>query len=167
MLLPLLAVGLLWPTAADSTTVRTLPFDALAGADAVVRATVIGEETWAEGIAWTRTELAVDEVLAGDAPDAIELVQPGGLTEELGTKVFGMPELPPGDEVVLFLDRVGDGWRVLGLEQGKATVLPDGRLVRDLSGLALAQVGGGAPAFAELPADLDGLRAALGALSPR
>jgi len=160
LVLPLAALVLV-PTAADSTTVRSLPFQALAQADAVVLATVIGSSSWADGIAWTRTELAVDEVLAGDAPDELELVQPGGLTDTIGTKVFGMPELPAGEAVLLFLERQGEGWRVLGLEQGKATVTPDGRLLRDVSGMALARVGTQTPAFAELPADLDGLRAAL------
>jgi hypothetical protein len=160
---PLLALLLLPATADTSVVVALDAGDLAARADAVVRATVVGVEPSLQGIVWSEIRLEVSEVLAGEAPEEVVLWQPGGIAGGYGTKAFGMPDFVEGEDVVAFLafDPEG-GPRVVGLAQGKATIDPDGGLRRDLRGLDLAYAAEAGPVrTAAIPADLDGLRAAL------
>lgn len=158
-----LALGLLLPTQVTSSTVIGLSVhDLAAHSDRVVRARVEGVTPYADRLVRSRVELRVLEDLRGDGPDQILLDQPGGTLADRGTVVFGMPRFEDGQEVVLFLD--GDaplGTRVVGLAQGAFTVLGDGALTRDTSGLMLARVGDGPPTVLEAPDRLEDLRAAL------
>ena len=70
----------------------------------------------------TESRIEVEEVLkgAGQAGDPILVRHPGGRVEGLGLQVEGMPELAPGERVLLFLIPTpdGSGFRTLGLYQG-------------------------------------------------
>ena len=101
----------------------------------------------------THTRLQVLEVLRGPASSGgaptdgppvavggvLEVVAPGGVVGSLGQKVPGSPRFVPGEEVLLFLERVASGYTPLGLSLGKFTVRPAGRggqvAVRELDGL--------------------------------
>lgn len=161
-LLPALAL-LLVPLSADTSVVLALDATDLAErSDAVVRARVQGVFSEMTNLVWTDVTLAVDEVLVGEAPDVVTLRQPGGLTDDFGTMVFGMPEFTEGEDVVVFLEFTPDGPRVVGLSQGKASVSKDGALERDLSGLTLARRRGEGPVHtARMPAQLSELRTLL------
>lgn len=157
-----LALLLLAPLPASSTTVAALDLDELvAESDAVVRVRADASRSWRHGAVWSDYELEVLEVLAGEAPPRVTLLQPGGSAGGLHTKSFGMPDFEIGREAVVFLDWRDGRPRVVGLAQGKLALLDDGGLVRDLSGLRLARVGGARPEIAAVPDTLEGLRAAL------
>jgi len=150
------------PATVTSSTVLALSVDDLAArSDRVVRARVESVEPYADRLVRSRVELAVLEELRGAGPERIVLDQPGGVLPDRGTLVFGMPRFEPGQDVVVFLGDSPLGPRVVGLAQGAFTVLPDGRLERDTSGLMLARLGDGPPPPVRAPDRLEGLRAAL------
>jgi hypothetical protein len=104
--------------AADLTTLSQ-------GADAIVRATV--KESHArktqDGMRIiTDTTLTVSESLKGDAKTEVIVMQPGGVVGEIGQRVEGAATFKPGEEVVLFLEKKGDRFSVLGMSQGKFTL---------------------------------------------
>jgi hypothetical protein len=72
----------------------------------------------------TRYRFAVDQIVKGDTSATVELLLPGGLLDGVRTRVPGMPDFAPGDEVVLFLSRAGGTGAVwpIGLGQGKYSV---------------------------------------------
>ena len=144
------------PASLESSTVLGLDIEALAErADRVVRARVISQEAFREGIVWTRTELEVGEDWKGNGASRVELTQPGGVADGLGTKTFGVPSFEVGEEVVLFLRDNG----IVGLSQGAFKVRAGARVERDLSGLSLARVGGHrAPLHWTAPENLTELR---------
>ena len=109
-------------------------------ADLVVRATVEEVTPYDGGIVRTRVRLRVTEDWKGLPPREIELDQPGGRLPGRGTLAFGMPEFRAGEDVVLYLDwPEGGAPRVLGLQQGKWSVGPDGTLLRRLDVLSLVR----------------------------
>ena len=160
---PVLAVALLIPGSSTSSTVLALSVDDLAAhSDRVVRARVEQVDSYQDRLVRSRIELQVLEDLRGAGPDRVVLDQPGGLLEDRGTLVFGMPRFRPGQEVVLFLDGAAPlGARVVGLAQGAFDVLPDGALARDTSGLLFARVGDAPPVPLTAPGHLDDLRQVL------
>jgi len=152
----LLCVAVLLPTRPQSSTVLGLDVEALVErAERIVRADVVSMESWRDQIVWSRVTLEVTEEWLGEGTTRIELVQPGGVVPGLGTLVFGMPRFTEGEDVVLFLE----AGRVLGLAQGKFSVLGDGMVHRDLRELSLARVGGHrAPRLVDAPKTLELLR---------
>ncbi len=171
---PVLLLALLLGPPAETSTVAVLSIDDLAlRADAVVEGRIQRLVPQVQGIVWTEVELEVERWWAGENPGSSDSVlrwtQPGGWSGEWGTKVFGMPEFGEGDRVVLFLDGLTEGHpRILGLAQGAFFVQDDGRVERDLSGLAFARVGGHRPPEpVEAPDRLDALLGRVQAVSGR
>lgn len=153
---------------AESTFVERVGMDGLAErADRVVRATVRSVEAVERGYVYSRITLDVTEDLAGAGEGTVVIEQPGGVLDApapsgvYGTVALGFPTFAAGEDVVVFLAEDGDVARVVGLAQGKLSVDPTGTLARDLSGLALTAIPGRTPVAVDLPADVDGLRAAL------
>jgi hypothetical protein len=70
-----------------------------------VTATAVAPAPW--GLS-TRYEVAVDEVLAGRAADAVVVELPGGKRDGLTQRFSGVPVLSPGDRVAVFVPRAGD-----------------------------------------------------------
>lgn len=90
----------------------------------------------------TRYRFVVDQTVKGDTSSTVELVLPGGLLDGVRTRVPGMPDFAPGNEVVLFLSRAGDTGAIwpIGLGQGKYSVQRTGaaksaRVYQDHAGL--------------------------------
>lgn len=101
-------------------------------------------ETIEDGIQ-TRYRFAVDQTVKGDPKATVELLLPGGRLDGVRTRVPGMPDFAPGDEVVLFLSRAGETGAVwpIGLGQGKYSVQRTGvakpaRVHQDRVGLHLS-----------------------------
>jgi hypothetical protein len=88
---------------------------------------------------YTVVELRRDATLRGRAPARFRVNVPGGVVGRLGQRVDGVPAFARGEDVVLFLERTGEGvYRVAALSQGKFTVA--GRVARpDLSHLAFVR----------------------------
>lgn len=101
----------------------------------------------------THTRILVSEVLAQHGPaqaevgKTLEVRTPGGNVGAIGQSVPGAPRFTPGEEVLLFLEPVTQGWTPVGLALGKFTLRPDDRgvlrAVRDLTGLDTVKPGGG------------------------
>ncbi|HVE83652.1 MAG TPA: hypothetical protein VND93_12415 [Myxococcales bacterium] len=142
-----LALGLLAALAgpARGATVLRLTFEELtARADAVVRGRVVGSAArmdQAAGRITTFTEVEVAEALKGAPGKKLTVRQPGGEVGGIGQSVPGAARFAPGEEVVLFLERVpGDApvYQVLSLSAGKVRLekkLSTLRAVRDLDGI--------------------------------
>lgn len=70
----------------------------------------------------TDTEIAVSQAVKGEVQKTIVVMQPGGEVGDLGQKVAGVALFTPGEEVVVFLERRGERYFVVGLGQGKYKV---------------------------------------------
>jgi hypothetical protein len=110
-------------------------------ADLVVRARVAGEVSrWdsARRRIYTDVTVAVEEVYKGDARvgEALVVTRLGGSVGGIGMRVAGEVSLAAGEESILFLrrhqPRHGGRLTVLGMAQGKLTVLRDRRGARVL-----------------------------------
>ncbi len=92
-------------------------------------------------IIYSYIKVVVNEVIKGSLSDGIVVLkQPGGQVDDVVMKDIGSPQFSEGEDVVLFLIQVEDYFQVLGLAQGKFTVVRDivgGRrvLMNDPSGI--------------------------------
>jgi len=133
---PLLLLLASLPLSAAATTLVKMDVPALGrAADVVVRARVEGVSArWSSDRRRILTDvrLRVLERVAGECGDELRLVQPGGVVGDVGQKVDGVPGFTAGEEAVLFLERRGPVYALVGLSQGKWGVerLPAGVLVR-------------------------------------
>jgi hypothetical protein len=154
--LALLAAVLAAPPApARAAVMRPATVEQLArSADAVVRGRVERSTSrWsADGRRIvTEAEVSVAATWRGGAPARLRVVVPGGTVGDVAQTTAGAPLLAGGEEVVLFLARRGEAWRVNGLALGKYRV--EGAAARpDLSGIAFAP--GAVPAGERLPAEM-------------
>jgi len=97
------------------------------GSEAVVRGRVVSLESHpsADGRRIsTSVEVEATDVWRGSAPARVTVVIPGGTAGRLAQRVAGAPQFTVGEEVVVFLGRIGKGqeYRVTGLAQGKFAV---------------------------------------------
>ncbi|MDX2013042.1 MAG: hypothetical protein SFW67_22805 [Myxococcaceae bacterium] len=112
---------------AFATTLIAMDVPALTkAADVVVRGTVVRVEArWTMDRARivTDNEILVTQVYKGNVvAKTVVAMQPGGVVGDLGQKVHGAATFALGDEVVVFLERRGDRFSVVGLAQGRLTV---------------------------------------------
>ena len=109
----------------------------------------------------THVVVEILETWKGRAPGQITVLHPGGERDGLAQHVPGVATLAPGEEVVLFLARMGPYHRVIGLSQGVYRVSSE-RLPRALPAsvqdLELVAPAGRTPGPRE-PVALDRLRA--------
>ncbi|SES76953.1 matrixin family metalloprotease [Stigmatella erecta] len=139
----MLAAFLLFMPAAWASTQMALDVPALTqGADWVVQGRVLRTQPrWIPGTGRlvTAVEVSVGQVLKGTVTHpSVEVLLPGGTLGGLRQHVSGAPAFAPGEEVVLFLAKGGEGPHLVGLSQGSFRVqrsAPDGR-VRAASMLA-------------------------------
>ena len=93
--------------------------------DAVVRGTVRsarGRLTADGRRVVTDVEIAVASAWKGAPGEVVRVVVPGGATPGLAMSVDGAPTFDVGEEVVVFLARIGGAWRVMGHALGKYRV---------------------------------------------
>ncbi len=138
----LMVAALVGPSAADATIVVPLTIEDLTvRSRAVVRATVRQRQSvWGKNRKriFTLTELAVSEVIHGEAPKTILVRTLGGQVDGVGMKASGTPRMAEDQDVVIFLrdDPVDTaGFMVVGMSQGLY------RLERDSAGRLLAVPG--------------------------
>ncbi|XXF75806.1 hypothetical protein P2318_22445 [Myxococcaceae bacterium GXIMD 01537] len=123
----LLSLLLLTGQPAGATTMLRVDLAGLsASSDAVVHGTVRRVESQWSGDGrriFTDVEIEVHEALKGQPGATVVVTQPGGQVGDIGQVVHGLASFTPGEEVVVFLGRVGgDGYHVSGMSQGKFEV---------------------------------------------
>jgi len=119
----------------------------LAGqADAVVVGTVTASKAqWNEGKTKiiTLSTVKIAETVKGDLKGEVPVRTFGGEVDGLAQLVPGMPQFAKDEEVVLFLKSEDKAWHVVGLGQGKFTVLrekdKDPVVFNKLDGLTLGK----------------------------
>jgi hypothetical protein len=111
--------------ATAATFVATSVEEAARSSDAVVRGRVVSTASRltrdGRGVV-TEVEIAVDGAWKGAPDAAVKLVVRGGRVGRIAQVVDGAPTFEPGEEVVVFLGRRGDSWRVMGQALGKYRV---------------------------------------------
>ena len=136
---------------AGATVMVEVPLeDMILGADAIVHGVV--ERTglaWeirnGEREPWTVSRLRVRSWLKnGDGAPTVSVRELGGIWNGGGQWIDGTPTYTRGEEVIVFLRRVDNGWRTFGMVQGKFVVRPGvpgvpDSIRRDLSGISFAQ----------------------------
>jgi hypothetical protein len=102
---------------------------------------------------WTHYQMRITDAIRGNVKTVV-VSEPGGTLDGVSQAFSGMNAWTPGDNVVLFLHHVPNGYlRVTGGEQGDARITADGRVrmsavgvmntasagtdLRHLSGIAL------------------------------
>jgi hypothetical protein len=96
---------------------------------------------------WTHSEILVGHVAKGSRSERIVVSEPGGVVDGFGMQVAGTPGYLPGEQVMVFLERMPNGYlRTAGMGQGKLSLSPDGRVHlthggADLAGRATAPHG--------------------------
>jgi hypothetical protein len=153
-----LVAALALPSPAQGTVALRVDLPELAAtADLVVRGRVVGATSrWdsSRRRIYTDVTVAVDEVYKGSARvgQALVITRLGGSVGGVGMRVAGEVSLAPGEESILFLRRHdarrGARLTVVGMAQGKLTVLRDRRGARVLAspgaaGLRLVTPAGG------------------------
>jgi hypothetical protein len=115
--------------AAASVAVPATVEELARSSDAVVRGRVESVEARLSANGkrvFTYAEVRPSEVWRGSAPAVVTVVVPGGVAGDLGQRVSGAPSLSVGEEVVLFLSKLGEReFQVRGMAQGKFTVSGD------------------------------------------
>ena len=112
-----------WTPATYATMLLKMNLADLAGeAETVVSGTVTSSHSaWNEdrSLIFTYSTLAVSSTLKGKHKQEVVVRTQGGIVGEIGMRAVGEPELKKGDQVLLFLERDGDGYnRVVGMNQG-------------------------------------------------
>ena len=70
---------------------------------------------------WTHTEILVSNVAKGNRMEKLVVSEPGGVVDGLGMQIAGTPGYTPGEQVMLFLERMPNGYlRTAGMGQGSS-----------------------------------------------
>jgi hypothetical protein len=89
----------------------------------VVRGKVVSVESYwnaDHSKIFTRTRVGVDETYKGADQPTVDIVQLGGVVDNVRVTVHGALQWVPGEEVLLFVERQDSGgYRVSGFSQGK------------------------------------------------
>lgn len=130
-ILPIIVMIVALGIAQASTVVIPSDDELIIGARAIVRGFVIssvsGYDERNRGL-FTYTTIDVRQVLKGNvlsaASSEIVIKEPGGISGNLGTFVYGVPQFTPREEVLLYLDTWPDGsLRVYHWYMGKFTIV--------------------------------------------
>ncbi len=88
---------------------------------------------------WTHTEILVSNVAKGNRIEKVVVSEPGGVVDGFGMQIAGTPGYTPGEQVMVFLERMPNGYlRTAGMGQGKLSLSPDGRVHLTHAGADLA-----------------------------
>lgn len=110
--------------AAAATFVAPSVEEMARSSDAVVRGRVLdtASRAAADGRIVTEVEVLVDGAWKGAPAATVRFVVPGGRVGRLAMRVDAAPTFAVGEDVVVFLSRAGQGWRVNGRALGKYRV---------------------------------------------
>jgi hypothetical protein len=163
-------IALILALQASATSVPGLTFEQLTDRSELI---VSGQVTrswsdWdsAHKFIWTHYELSVSSVQKGAPGSTLVVSEPGGVVGVQGMNVAGAVTYQIGDQVLLFLQRMPNGYlRTTGWSQGKFTIDGAGRLHPETSSHGLEIVAASKGALPATPlSSLDGITvSALGA----
>lgn len=158
-----LACGAAWVATAGATTVPSLSFNELTDRSELVVAGRI-DRSWTAWDAehkyiWTHYELGVSSALKGSPGATVVISEPGGVVGTQGMNIAGTPVYQTGERVVLFLERMPNGYlRTTGWTQGKFNVDQAGKVHAAGASTGLEIVGSGGAAIE--PRALEGMSVA-------
>ena len=136
-LLSMLAATLL-VAPASATTMEELSFEEMAYvADLVVEAVTIDnrvERIPGADHLRTVTRLELHHVIKGEAieGDEVDVLVLGGRLDREETRLESAPIFTPDERVIVFLEQRKGDWRVVGLSQGKLTLVEEPSTARDV-----------------------------------
>ena len=160
-LLSMLAATLL-VAPASATTMEELSFEEMAYvADLVVEAVTIDnrvERIPGADHLRTVTRLELHHVIKGEAieGDEVDVLVLGGRLDREETRLESAPIFTPDERVIVFLEQRKGDWRVVGLSQGKLTLVEEPSTARDV--LVRVQPPRGLPRFEEALVQLPAYR---------
>ncbi len=138
---------LLAASSAHATIVLPMDVEALTRrSDLVVRGRALSvQPAWSSDGRRIQTTVRVEVAssLKGQAPKVVEIVTPGGVVGEIGQQVSGAPQFAPGEQVIVFLEKVPQvaRFQVAGMAQGKFELTADAKgqpiVTQSLAGLAV------------------------------
>ena len=123
------------PAEIFATTLARLSLDQLASsADAVARERCAASDSrWENGSIWTVTTFDVVETMKGNLNAQVTVRLPGGRAGHLTAAVDGTPKFNPGDDAVVFLQRLPEGgFSVAGWVEGSFRISVDPRTRREI-----------------------------------
>lgn len=89
---------------------------------------------------WTHTEIAVTKIHKGAPGKTVVVSEPGGTVGDRGMSIAGAVSYAPGEQVVVFLQRMPNGYlRTTGWNQGKFVVDTAGRVHGSGGGMEIVQ----------------------------
>jgi len=139
---------------AYATTVQRLGLEDLAKkAHTIVVGRVTNSRTyWSPNgkVILTNYTFQVDESIKGQAGRNVEITTIGGRIGEVELRVSGMPSFQTGENAVVFLEQSAGYQTVLGLGQGKFTVMA-GQVVNSIGDLSFPDGRPGVPTRMPLP----------------
>src|SRR5207249_7697780 len=128
----------------QATTVERLNLDGLVKkADRIVIGKVRSSRTyWSTNgkLILTNYTIDVQETIKGQAARTVDLTTIGGTIGDLTLHVAGMPVFAKEENAVVFVENTGSYSTVVGLGQGKFTVV-NGEVSNNISGLEFADRG--------------------------
>ncbi len=93
---------------------------------------------------WTHNEIVVEDVVKGRHTDRVVVSEPGGVVDGLGMQIAGSPRYALGERVMVFLERMPNGYlRTTGMGQGKLSISHDGSVHLTQAGADLVGTGSG------------------------
>lgn len=123
----------------QATSVQRLSLDELvAKASTIVEADIVAARTYRtpDGkLILTSYTATVQENMKGAPVSSITVTTVGGRIGSTVLHVSGMPVFQPGDKAILFLEKSGAYSTIVGLNQGKFSIL-NGEVANDLAGLS-------------------------------
>lgn len=91
---------------------------------------------------WTHSEIVVEDAAKGRHSGRVVVSEPGGVVEGLGMQIGGTPGYVPGEQVMVFLVRMPNGYlRTAGMGQGKLSISSNGSVHLTHSGGDLVRTG--------------------------
>lgn len=131
MTLPIAAVLLFAPVAAEATIVRAVELDQkVETASTIVVGKLLNQQSrWDAGHKniLTYSTFRIDQTLKGQPAQEITIVTPGGTVDNIAQEIIGVPQFKEGEEHVLFVRNTNSGPTVAYLEQGDYRVEKDDR----------------------------------------
>src|SRR5262249_31302184 len=130
---------MLLASASFATTVERLGLeDLVKKARTIVVGKVAGSRTyWSADRKFILTDytIQVDETIKGNAGRSVSVTSVGGKIGDIELRVSGMPAFQSGEDAVVFIEQSGAYQTVVGLAQGKFTVV-NGEVANSAGGLS-------------------------------
>ena len=122
-----IAFGLVLVCSARATSVPRISFEELTDQSEVIASGQV-TRSWSDWDSthkyiWTHYELSVSNTYKGQSGRSVVISEPGGVVGNIGMQIAGTVVYQPGDKVLVFLQRMPNGYlRTTGWGQGQYRV---------------------------------------------